>query len=306
MDRRSLRLIRTLADAGHFGRAAERLGTAQPHLSSALKALETSLGVRLFERRPVVRLTPQGELVLRAAERAFGEVDQAVETARRVEAGLAGVVSVGFASSVMLTELALRLRAFQQARPDVGLTLIDMHSGPQWEALASGRLDVALTREIKPAVGVRSELVLRERLLIALPEDHPLAEDGGAIALRALAEEPFVLFSETVAPKLHAGIIAACVAEGFVPHVAQAADEWQTVLAFVGIGLGVTIAPACALALPMRGVAFREILGGRREANIFLCHRPGGATPAVDSLLASMRGGAIDASPKTRPSERPL
>ena len=168
MEKRALRLIEALATAGHFGRAAERLGMAQPHLSTALKALETELGVQLFDRRPAVRLTPAGEIVLQAAQRASADMGQAVQTARRVQAGASGALAVGFASSVMLTEVAPAIRAFQQERPDVHLTLHDMHSNPQWQALDSGRLHAALTREIKTANDMTCVLIHQDPFTVAL------------------------------------------------------------------------------------------------------------------------------------------
>lgn len=290
MNRRSLRLVEALAQAGHFGRASAILGTAQPHLSSALKALEHELGVRLFERRPNVRLTPQGEIILEAARRAFDDIDQAVDRARLVQAGIAGWVTVGFASTVMFTELAHSVRAFQQSRPEVRLTLIDMHSNPQWDALASGRLDVALTREIKTVGDISCQLIHREPLTLAVPSGHKFAAAERPVEIADLAREAFVLFPESAAPALHAEIFAACAAAGFAPRVVQTVDEWQTVLSFVALGVGLTIGPDCLRAFRFQGVEFRELQGARASADIFICRRRGRISAAAEAFVRFMHG----------------
>jgi DNA-binding transcriptional LysR family regulator len=289
MERRALQLLRTLGEAGHFGRAAERLGTTQPHLSFALRRLENALGLQLLQRRPTVRLTAGGEIIVQAAQRAFADIDQAVETARLVQAGASGVVTVGFASTVMLTDLAPRIRDFRRTTPGVRLSLVEMHSNPQWSALTAGRLDVALTREIKRDPEVACELILREPLVVALPSDHSLAPRGPTIALEDLADEPFVLFPEEAAPGMYAAILSACTAAGFVPRIVQQADEWQTMLAFVAFGDCVTIGPTCIRALGFDRVVFRALHGGAGPVGTFLCHRRAAVTPATAAFLEFIR-----------------
>lgn len=294
MDRKALRLVQAIADAGHFGRAADRLGVAQPHLSSSLKALEARLGLRLFDRRPVVRLTPQGEMVLRALQRTAGEFDQTVRQARLVQAGAAGALSIGFASSVMLTELGRVIGDFRDARPDIQLALLDMHSAPQWEALQSRRIDVALTREIRAAADIDCRLVLRDPLALVAPARHRLARTGSG-ALAMAAGEPFVLFPQGKAPMLHAEIVAACAAAGFAPEVAQEAGDWPTILALVSYGFGVTLAPGCLRAMNFPGVVFRHLEPGTAAASVFLCHPSQALSPAarsfVDFVAAAMDPG---------------
>lgn len=284
MDRRALRLIQALAETGHFGRAAERLGMAQPHLSTALKALEDGLGLRLFDRRPNVRLTPQGEMVLHALQRAQGEIDQAVRHARRLQAGAAGALTVGFASSVMLTRLAADLQAFRQARPDIELGLLDLHSGQQWEALTSGRIDVALTREIPPAPDVVNRLLLRDALVLVLPEGHALARDLGPVALSAAAGEPFVMFRQADAPTLYAEVLTACAAAGFALEVAQEAGDWPAILSLVAHGFGLSLAPGCVQTLRFPGLAFRALSDVRAIGSIFLSHPAHRLSPAARSF----------------------
>src|SRR3954451_18708853 len=80
---RQLRYFVAVAEELHFGRAAERLGMAQPPLSRAIREMERQLGVRLLERTTrQVALTPAGEVMLRDARTALDAVAAAARRAR--------------------------------------------------------------------------------------------------------------------------------------------------------------------------------------------------------------------------------
>src|SRR5688500_13735253 len=118
---RHLRYFAAVAEELHFGRAARRLGIAQPPLSQQIARLEEMLGCALFTRRPRVALTPAGEALLVTARRAMAQVASGVEAVRRAGQGEAGVLTVGFAASVMLGPLPPVIRAFRARHPGVEL-----------------------------------------------------------------------------------------------------------------------------------------------------------------------------------------
>ena len=286
---RDYELLTVLARELHFGRAADTLGMRQPQLSVRVAQIERILGLKLFIRRPRVALTPAGEIVADAGRRVFADFNAAVEQARMVERGQVGSIVVAVGSSMMLSDLPLSLQRFRRNYPDVALTLRDMHSAHQLEALRSGLIDVSVTREIGTGRSIRSEILGRQRFVALLPSTHPLAERR-SLALSELAAEPFVLFSPTIAPGLHHQINALCIRAGFAPRVAQEADEWYTVLGFVRAGFGVTIALDIFGTLAWLGVTACELSDDEATAPVFLCWDRERVSASRDLLVDWLRG----------------
>ena len=74
----------TVAEEGHFGRAAARLQITQPPLSRQIQKLEREVGVRLLDRtQGGVMLTPAGRVFLAEAQRLLALAQAAPDTARR-------------------------------------------------------------------------------------------------------------------------------------------------------------------------------------------------------------------------------
>ncbi len=289
--RRSLRTLRALvvlAEELHFGRAAARIGMAQPHLSGLIAEIEADLGAALFIRRPKVSLTPAGSVITAAAARAVADLDGARREAQRLAHGELGTVRVAFASTVMLTEIPTALNAFRRDRPDVEIVLREMHSAAQHDALEAGVIDLALTREPPSDPGTRGEVLWRDHLVVIGPDG------GGAdgVAVSDLREEPLVLFRRTIAPALHDQIVAICTDGGFSPNVVQEADEWHTVLALVRCGFGVTIAPSVVAGLALGDLSVQPLSGQAEEVLTYLCWRPATLSPTAAGLAERLLAAA--------------
>src|SRR3569832_1131870 len=103
---RHLRYFVAVAEELHFGRAARRLGIAQPPLSLQIQRLEAELGVSLFDRASRrVELTAAGRTLLEDAKRVIEDFYAATDSARRVARGEQGSLTVAFAASVMFLSL---------------------------------------------------------------------------------------------------------------------------------------------------------------------------------------------------------
>lgn len=175
METRELRYFVAVAEELHFGRAAERLGIAQPPLSRAISRLERRLGATLLERTSrAVTLTEAGSVLLREGRAALAAVEAAERRARRAATGQVGVVlaTKAGASSELLTKL---LDAYA-AEPDaVSVEVLLCGPGEQERLLRDGRADVALLhRPFDTTAGFDTEELHSEGQVVVLPAGHPL------------------------------------------------------------------------------------------------------------------------------------
>ena len=287
MELRHLRYFTAVADELHFGRAAERLHIAQSPLSQQIRRLESEFGVQLFERnRRSVRLTDAGRLLQEQAGPLLAQAARLEQTMRDAAAGEAGTLTVGFVGSATYGTLPTIVRAFRQGHPQVEVRLEEMTTSPQVEALEAGRIDVGFVRP-----PVRSELVeviplVEERLMVALPDSHPLARRR-VVPVSALAGEPFVNFPRLVGSGLYDDIMAVCAAAGFSPTVVQEANEMQTIVSLVSAGIGVALVPESMQAFSRPHLALRPLSGSSVILRLALAHLKGSSSPLVHQFVAA-------------------
>ncbi|CAM3487412.1 LysR family transcriptional regulator [Nocardioides zeicaulis] len=176
METRELRYFVAVAEEEHVGRAAERLGMAQPPLSRAIAQLERRLGAALFERTPRgMALTGAGEVLLREGRAALAAVEAAERRTRRAStsAGPAGIVLTAKAGAS--TELMAKLLDAHAAEPDaVPVEVVLSSPGHQALMLRDGRADVALLHEpFDDVSGFDTEQLQVEDQVLVLPAGHP-------------------------------------------------------------------------------------------------------------------------------------
>ena len=179
METRELRYFVAVAQELHFGRAAQRLGIAQPPLSRAIRQLERRLGVALLERTSrSVTLTEAGSVLLREGQAALDAVDAADRRTRR-----AALAATGHPGLVLVTktgassELLSKLLDAYAAEPDaVTVEVILCGIAEQERLLRDGRADVALLhRPFDSTTGFDTEELRTEGQVVVLPAGHPLA-----------------------------------------------------------------------------------------------------------------------------------
>jgi DNA-binding transcriptional LysR family regulator len=282
---RHFRYFLAVADELHFGRAAARLGIAQPPLSQQIQRLELALGTRLLDRTSRrVQLTAAGEAFLVQARRVLEAAETAIDAARRAGRGEVGELRVAFAATVMFLDLPRVIREFRRRYPNVRLDLREMPTGPQLQALRQGDIDIGFVREPSPDPALEIVTVMREPLRIAVHKSHPLAARP-TLAVRDLAGEPFVLFPEVLAPGLYAQVIGLCRAAGFVPEIVEESRELYTSVALVEAGVGVSILPASVEKLGWRGVRYRAIPSAAAETRIAAAWRKDRGRPVVAAFM---------------------
>jgi len=285
MELRQLRYFVAVAEELHFGRAARRLHMAQPPLSQAIKQLESELGATLLARTSRrVELTDAGRLLLDEARRTLAQADRAATTARLAAQGATGWLRLAFVASAACDILPSLLPAQRAAAPDVSLQLRELTTERQIDALDRDEVDLGIAREVEAREGLVITPLRDEPLVAALPADHPQAARA-ALALRELADEPFVMTPRRAVPRLHDTILALCRAAGFSPRVVQEALQFPTILSLVSAGVGAAIVPAPVAAFRSDGVAYVPLSDRDAQSAVAFVHRADHEGAVLRSVL---------------------
>ncbi len=290
MESRLLTYFIAVAEELHFGRAAKRLNISQPPLSQQIIQLEEKIGVKLFTRtRRRVELTPAGQVLLEDARKILALSQDAVRRAVRAGKGEIGRLAVGYIGSANYSVLPDLIREFRKRFPEVELSLAELNTSQQIEALREERIHVGFMR---PPRGIESEgllfeTVLRESLVAALPINHKL-KSRASLPLKMLAREPFIMIPRSRGPGFFDQIIALCQAEGFSPEIVLEASQFHTIIGMVSAGVGIAVVPASMQRSRMKGVAFRKIENGPETA-LTLAWKSDSKSPVLSKFITVAR-----------------
>lgn len=299
MELRHLRYFIAVAEELSFTRAAERLHIGQPPLSQQIQALEAEVGARLFERsKRWVRLTEAGKLFLEDARQILAQSERAVITARRAQRGEAGELRVGFTFSTPFTPLFAKvIKRYRQLYPHVSLTLHEMATLHQLEAIETRKMDLGFVRP--PEVALPDALALThlrdDPLLLILPSDSPLARKR-KVHIKDLAGLPFVMYPKEAGTGIYFQIFRLCRAAGFVPQIAMEAGEASTIIGLVAAGIGVSVLPSPFNSIHMEGVAYRHLDDPAAATSLLLAQRRDDQSALVEAFVALAREEADSAA----------
>jgi DNA-binding transcriptional LysR family regulator len=286
---RHLEYFVAVAEELHFGRAAARLRIAQPPLSQQIRKLEEELEVQLFYRtKRHVQLTEVGEIFLEEARQTLAQAARAREMAQKASRGELGRLAIGFVGSAVSEALPLLLVRFRERFPDVELTLRELTTSQQIRALREGRIQIGLLRPPINDVTLSVETLLKEPLLVALPEQHLLAARR-SLSVETLANERFIIFPRPQGPGLYDQIISLCQQAGFSPHIVQEAIQMQTILGLVAAGLGIALIPASARHLRSGEVVYCTLQPSVIHVEMALAWPKDAASPVLQAFLGVAR-----------------
>jgi DNA-binding transcriptional LysR family regulator len=285
MDLRQLRYFVAVAEELHFGRAAERVGIAQPPLTQQIQKLEKELGCALLLRARKTTLTEAGTVLLEEARRILRQAEHAADATRRAGRGESGALRVGAPPSVMLSALPAVIRKYRRTYPAVTFALREMSTSAIEDALGAGEIDLGFLRETVPEAPMLSEAVFDEAVVAVLPAAHALAKTG-ELKLAALHDEQFVFFPRRLGEAFYDRMISFCGAAGFTPDVVQEATQWQSIVCLVEAGMGISIAPACVQRFRWAGVVYQPLRGLRTRVSVCWSGEEKAATAAAFLKIA--------------------
>ena len=262
MELRHLRYFVAVAEQRHFGRAAERLHMAQPPLSQQIRQLEAELGVTLLTRTTRrVDLTPAGASYLEHAREILAAVDTAGEVASRIAAGRTGRLMVGCVGSATYSLLPALARTLRGEMPDVEFGFRgEMLSPEQAAALHEGSLDLALLRRLPDTSGLIVTGVRRERLLVAMPQEHRYAARR-RLRVADLAGEGLIIHAGGGRSAMNSLVHDLFEAVDLDLEIVHEVAETSTLVTFVAAGLGVAVVPEPTSALNVPGGVYVPLVG---------------------------------------------
>lgn len=256
---RQLRYLLAAAEAGSFSRAARNLNIKQATLSRHILEVEKRLGMILFDRGTRgASLTPDGKTYLRTAQRIVNEFEELNAWVRVTRNGHAGKLAVGFYTSFSAGNLRATLSEFNEKFPEVKLRGFERDRDMLLAGIENGLLDIAIMIGEAPYRGVMSRPFWSERILVAMPEGHPLAARE-RIHWIDLTGERFLLTERDPGPETRNMLLGKLGMPGYTPEIDMDDIGRETVLSVIALSGHISIVAESALGIQVPGVVFREV-----------------------------------------------
>lgn len=256
---RQLRYLIAAAEAGSFSRAARSINIKQATLSRHILEIEKRLGMALFDRKTRgATLTPNGTTYLRTAQRIVREFEELNAWVRATNNGDAGKLAVGFYTSFSAGNLRATLSEFGERYPEVKVSGFERDRHMLLAGIENGLLDIAIITGETPYRGLMSRPFWSERMLVAMPEGHPLIARE-RIHWPDLNGERFLLSERDPGPETRNMLLGKLGMPGYTPEITMDDIGRDTVLSAIALGGHISIVAESALGIQIPGVAFREV-----------------------------------------------
>jgi DNA-binding transcriptional LysR family regulator len=287
MELRDLEYFRVVAQHGHIGRAADKLGLTQPALSKSVARLEAAVGARLLERTPRgVVLTQVGGALIARATHIRSAVDGALREAKDLSSGVSGHLRIGTvptAGEHLLPPVCVELL---HGSPRLFIQVVVGHSDVLLAALGRGELDLVYGSFPEPRIpGMIYESLGKDVLTVFTRKRHPLAE-ARRIDLKQLAGVRWALPNATVASRraLERALQASRMPP---PEVALESNSTQVLLPAVARSDLVGYLPSGVVrdSSLVRKLALLDVAPLRIERSVGVISRPGAYLPPVAARL---------------------
>ena len=240
MEIRQLEYFVAVAEEANFTRAAERVHISQSGVSAQIRQLELDLGATLIDRSGrTATLTMAGTMALEHARAALASVAAVRDAVDEVTGLIRGGLVVGMVNGCTIPGLFEALASFHRAHAGIDITLIEDSSDPLTERVRTGIADLALIGTAgAPPLGLEAFPISTERLVAAVPLDHPLARRKGT-TLAAIAPYPIVCMPEGTPPRTM--FDRTCAEHGLQMDIVLQASAPDAVADLALRGLGVAI-----------------------------------------------------------------
>ncbi|PWW32865.1 LysR family transcriptional regulator [Chromohalobacter israelensis] len=254
MELHHLRYFCAVAEELNLTKAAQKLHMAQPPLTRKIKQLETEIGAQLFIRQARgLSLTPAGHFFYEHSLQILDKLDTTIHATRRMVRSKRELFGVGFVPSVFYGQLPTLVRQLRQ-NDDVELTLAELTTVQQIQALKAGRIDIGFGRLRIDDPEIEQEVLFEEPMVAAVPTGHKL--EGTKPTIAELSNYPMVLFPASPRPSMADIVLGLFRRRGMKVNVVQETNELQTTLGLIASGFGITLVPEQVRRLQRDGISY--------------------------------------------------
>jgi len=288
---RQFRYFEALGNTLNFSRAAERLHMAQPPLSRQIRQLEEELGVVLIDRsvRPLA-LTHAGTFFLEQSVQMLARVKEVVKATRRVGTGHRRWLGVGFVPSVLYGFLPRAVQQYTFEHPELDVTLSELTSIQQADALRAGRIDIGFGRLRIDAEGIENTVLAEEPLVVVLPAASPLAQRDD-VSMADLVNGVLILYPAHPRPSFADHVLSQFRVRGYAMEKTYETNGLQTAIGLVAAGMGATVVAASVQRLQRDDVVYRPFREQGVTTPLIMSTRAGEPSAdlarLVDAVLAA-------------------
>jgi DNA-binding transcriptional LysR family regulator len=257
-----LRYAEVAERSGSFRRAADSLALKQSNLSRRVRYLEEQLGIMLFERsNGGVRATSAGRDFVNGVRRVLNDLQIVVDGAKAAGRGEAGCLKIGFYTSLSAGNLRASLVEYGRRFPQVEISTVESSRTRLFDEIQNGTIDIAVVTGEPASDGNRSMVLWSERIIVALPEDHPLAANE-------------IIYWKLASP-------------GDLPDVVRHDVSPESIKSLVGAGRGVSLMCEACMGASFAGVVYREARDGNGSTRVgYRAYwRDGNENPALRNFI---------------------
>lgn len=285
----SVEQVLCVAEYQSFRRAAEVLGMRQSAVSRRIAALESELGISLFERHSSgVRLTRAGSAFLTRARSSLDDLASAKQESRHLAQGCDGLLRLGIGCSLAGGPIRRIITAFRSAYPATLIQLIEDGPHENMARICDGRLDLSFALGRSKVTDLEQLIIGTERFFVAVSADHAFAERDAADRLAVEREHVLVRYRSThIDPYLSSSELSDRT--GASQAIERHRVDRETLFQMVAMGFGIAVATESAVAGTYPGVVFVPLAPPDNVVDLSAVWSNRNVNPALRKLVEMAR-----------------
>ena len=282
MDLQQIRYFLALADELHFWKTAGKMNITQSALSRQIMALETDLGVQLFERnKRNVKLTHAGKFLKERWSKELTEINHIHQFAKEIHLGESGTIRIAHPDSISGLLMPEIVSGITKRYPKLQIELVQVLYENQHEFLTNYKVDLEISRDNSESKEIQSKVIFTDHLALVLPSNHPLKSLEQFLP-ETMNNEIFILPIKNDYSSYNMLINQAFESIGVKPKVFIHSEIGSTIIALVKKGLGIAIIPDSYAHHEIPGVQFIKL---PIQTNLHLNWRTNDNNPVLSNVL---------------------